>query len=290
MRYYHPASFEKRSAIAILPFARIAAREIPVNGEFEPKEIEWAFGHVVGFAQRLNTRAFNNIDYSVDVNRRNEIRLTALLARANPSKLPDTIDAAKYLGTAWWSERKTAKVAMTEEQAATWCESPAAKKLMFIAEDRRKTREKIWNFENLTREKQRLVIGVYRNVKIFREVFIEELADANVTVKEGEEVEEIARRYIDAAYSLVENFQSEGLNIKYAASNLPYLAYEYEESGQLFRVFTPFLAEDDADDSDLSASNIKKAKSIAMWRSMLQPPDEPEYPLTPEVQGLISLL
>ena len=100
----------------------------------------------------------------------------------------------------------------------------------------------------------------------------------------GEKETALAMLYVDAAFSLEPDFRAAGLDISYAINNLPYLQREYDESGQLYRVFVPFEMEEEK-----SSSQIGAAKEVALMRAVLEPPEEPEYQLTPEVQKLLDL-
>jgi hypothetical protein len=272
-------SFLKKSAAALVRFAQMAAKTIPVEGEFTQEELRWAWEHVQCSSQRLTTRAFSNLG-SGDVCRKNEIRLTAVLARVNPENFANTEPTAARNNTAWLAEQVAGKVAMSDDEMAAWCETPAAKELMAVADQRHETWRTLYQFENADRK---LVVGEYRNIT----VFVETRAAWGSAVPDTEAAEKamtLAKLYINAAFSLQPDFRSAGFNAAYGLNNLPYLAGEYEESGQLYRVFVPFLSAPEG------TAEVEAAKEVALMRPLLEPPEEPEYPLTPEVQRLLDLV
>ena len=112
-------------------------------------------------------------------------------------------------------------------------------------------------------------------------VYIRRLASNLHPPENPEEMMEVARLYVAAARSINPEFISGGFDLEYGWNNLPYLIREWEETGQLYRVFCPF-------EPDPAAPEVAEAKGVAMMRSILAPPDEPEYAITPEVQDLLN--
>jgi hypothetical protein len=131
-----------------------------------------------------------------------------------------------------------------------------------------------------------LVLGEYAGIPVFVENRVRWSNDTNELPSDQvvEQAIGLAKAYIDAAVSLQPNFQSPGFNAGYGLNNLPYLASDYEEDRQLYRVFVPFLSAPEG------TAEVEAAKEVALMRAVLEPPEEPEYPLTPEVQRLLDLV
>lgn len=122
------------------------------------------------------------------------------------------------------------------------------------------------------------IVGRYREIAIYFKVS----KDAWPSECKIKSAVDLAKLYIDAAFSLVPDFQSTGFDAEYGKNNLWYLAREWDETGQLYRVFNPFAP------AEAGSADIEAAKEIALYRAVLEPPEEPDYLMTPEVQALLE--
>lgn len=277
-------SFLKNSAAALVPFAKVAAKKITVIGTLTDHHVRWAWQNVRRESGLFRPEYFRRLNTSLD---RDEafllVVLIGMVDLENPPKPIMDVDETSPLR--WVAEQI---VSATAEEMTAWLKTPEAVELMVVAEDRFQTWCKIYDFMTV---EHRIVLGEYKGIPVFNAECVDRIFEKSRMSEDDSDspspqrAMELARLYIDAAFSLVPDFKAAGFNAGYGENNLPYLRNEYEESGQLFRVFVPFVPIN-AEESP----QIEGAKKIALMRAILDPPEEPDYQITPEVQRLLDIV
>ncbi len=274
-------SFTKISAAALVPFVK-ATKKLPATMDMVPTKalLGWAWGYVCSEANMFTRKFFLTQDAGVAFLM---VRLVGMVDLKNPPR-----------STYAWNKPSPVRTAVnqivsaTAEEMEAWLMTPEALELMAVAEDRLQTWCAISEF---ARREHRILYGECSGIPVFSAERVDWIFEKARMSDDGSDspgpqrAMELARLYIDAAVSLVPDFKAAGFNAGYGENNLPYLKSEYEESGQLYRVFVPFVPVS-AEESPL----IEGAKNIALMRAILDPPDEPDFPLTPEVQRLLDII
>ncbi|MCX6810432.1 MAG: hypothetical protein NTY30_01680 [Candidatus Berkelbacteria bacterium] len=257
--------------LTVIELARIASRGLVIQGDFEPWEIREAMELVSRDNSYLTSPVLTGAVPAC--NKVDQLRLVAALGLVTP-EIGNEPEEELPVVRVFDPKRGDAAVAMSQEDITGWLASPAAKELMAFADARKAFAMAQVQFDQ-TRVKLHLgeVLGIGVSVR--------RLASNLRPAENLDELMEVARLYIGAARSINPGFCSGGFDLEYGWNNLPYLLREWEETGQLYRVFCPFDASD-------AAPEVVAAKGVALMRSILEAPDEPEYPLTPEVQQLLD--